>query len=69
MIELLRREAISGESLREIQVLFQDLDLVKFTKVENYSHFDSAKYQDFKVKSQLIIQKWTLHSLPRGPVV
>lgn len=60
MIELLRREAISGENLREIQVLFQDLDLVKFTKRENYSHFDEDKYLNFKIKSNLIIQKWAL---------
>jgi hypothetical protein len=60
MVELLRKEAISGESLREIQLLFQDLDLVKFTKRENYSHFDEQKYLDFKVKANHIIQKWAL---------
>ena len=60
MIELLRKEAISGENLRDIQLLFQDLDLIKFTKVENYSHFDEARYLEFKVKAQLIIQKWIL---------
>jgi hypothetical protein len=70
MIELLRKEAINGENLREIQTLFQDLDLVKFTKSENYSHFDQFKYQDLKVKSQLIIQKWTLKPVePKGPQI
>ena len=67
MLELLRREAITGENLREIQILFQDLDLVKFTKTENYSHFDALKYQEIKVKSQLIVQKWTLQTKPQGP--
>ena len=60
MIELLRREAIQGENLREIQLLFSDLDLVKFTKNESYSHFDEDKYNEFKVKANLIIQKWAL---------
>jgi hypothetical protein len=60
MIELLRKQALPGENLREIQVLFQDLDLVKFTKKEHYTAFDESKYQEFKVKAQTLIQKWTL---------
>jgi hypothetical protein len=60
MIELLRKEAITNENLREIQLLFQDLDLVKFTKSENYGHFDESKYLDLKLKAQAIILKWKL---------
>ena len=60
MIELLRKQALSGENLREIQTLFSDLDLVKFTKSENYTHFDEDKYNEFKVKANLIIQKWAV---------
>ena len=69
MIELLRKEAITGANLREIQMLFQDLDLVKFTKNENYSHIDEAAYRELKVKSQLIVQKWALATTsPRGDI-
>jgi hypothetical protein len=60
MIELLRKEAIANENLREIQLLFQDLDLVKFTKSENYGHFDESKYFELKLKAQAIIHKWKL---------
>ncbi len=62
MIELLRHQALTGENLREIQTLFQDLDLVKFTKSENYTHFDEDKYNEFKVKANLIIQKWAIRT-------
>ena len=67
MIELLRKEAITNDNLREIQLLFQDLDLVKFTKSENYSHFDESKYLDLKIKAQAIVQKWKMAPIAPTP--
>ena len=66
MIELLRSVTLSGENLKEIQILFQSLDLIKFTKIENYSHYDNGKYLDLKIQSQFIIQKWAQRLPPGG---
>jgi hypothetical protein len=67
MLALLKKEAVSSDSLRDIKILFQDLDLIKFTSTENYRNFDEGKYLDFKVKAQLIIQKWILHTQAGEP--
>ena len=62
MIALLRKEAIPREGLQEILNLFNDLDLIKFTKESDSGHFKEHHYQDFKIKAQSIIQKWALHT-------
>ncbi len=67
MLALLKKESVGQESLQEIQKLFQELDLVKFTKSENYLTFDEAQYQDVKIRAQTIIQKWALQSTPLTP--
>lgn len=69
MLALLRKESVSNDNLREIQNLFLDLDLVKFTKSEHYRNFDEGKYSDFKLKAQLIVQKWAVHPHSEGPTV
>ncbi len=66
MIELLRREALNKDNLKEIQNLFLDLDLIKFTSEENYQSIKEEKYLELKVKSQMIVQKWKLQIESRG---
>lgn len=65
MIVLLRKESIPSDGLREIQSLFNDLDLIKFTKNRDYAHFSEQHYIEFKVKAQSLIQKWAQRS--EGP--
>ncbi len=60
MIMLLRREALNGEQLRAIQVLFTELDLFKFTKIEDYPPVTDETHVNLKVKATLIIQKWAI---------
>ena len=60
MIMLLRREALSGDQLRAIQLLFQELDQFKFTKIEDYPPVYEETHTNLKVKATLIIQKWAL---------
>lgn len=64
MINLLRREALSGEQLRAIQLLFLELDQFKFTKIEDYPSFTEETHSHLKVKATLIIQKWALGATP-----
>lgn len=58
MIMLLRREALSGEQLRAIQLLFQELDQFKFTKIEDFPPVYEETQSNLKIKATLIIQKW-----------
>jgi hypothetical protein len=58
MIALLRRESLTSDQLREVLSLFNDLDLIKFTKNEDAYHFTDANYAEFKIKAQSLIQKW-----------
>jgi len=60
MIVLLRKEALSSDQLREIQVLFNELDLYKFTKVESYPKVYAETQDTLKIKAQVLIQKWAL---------
>jgi hypothetical protein len=58
MLALLRTEAVPQDGLKEIRALFQELDLVKFTKVNDAVHVSETTYQEYKVKAQGIIQRW-----------
>ena len=60
MILLLRKEALSSEQLREIQTLFNELDLYKFTKIESYPKVYPETQDALKIKAQVLIQKWAL---------
>ncbi|MBU6152670.1 MAG: hypothetical protein KGP28_00080 [Bdellovibrionales bacterium] len=66
MITLLRREALSGDQLRAIQILFQELDQYKFTKIEDYPAFSDDTHSHLKIKTALIIQKWALADKDEG---
>lgn len=61
MLALLRRESIPSDQLRDVQALFQELDLIKFTKQESYS-FSEQHYYEFKVKAQSLVQRWAIRS-------
>ena len=58
MIALLRSESLSKDALREIQILFHDLDYIKFTNENLGSQANETAYIDYKVKAQAIIQRW-----------
>ena len=58
MIDFLRKESLGNDGLKEIISLFQDLDLVKFTKTTYTSANSENLYQEFKVKAQAIVQRW-----------
>jgi hypothetical protein len=60
MIMLLRREALSGEQLRAIQLLFNELDQFKFTKIEDYPPIQEETHTNLKIKATMIIQKWAI---------
>jgi hypothetical protein len=68
MVALLRNESLPSDSLREVLSLFQDLDLIKFTKGQEAHHFNEQHYIEFKVKAQSLIQKWAnrVEVLPSG---
>jgi hypothetical protein len=68
MIMLLRREALSGDQLRAIQLLFQELDQFKFTKTEDYPPVYEETHANLKVKATLIIQKWALATKEDGVI-
>jgi hypothetical protein len=63
MIMLLRREALSGDQLKAIQILFNELDQYKFTKVQDYPLIYEETQSNLKIKASLIIQKWALGSI------
>ena len=67
MLALLKKEALSEESLKEIRTLFQSLDLIKFTTSDHYRHLDEQNYLDYKTRANFIIQKWAL--APQSPEV
>ena len=58
MIALLKKESIGNDGVKEIGVLFQDLDWVKFTKSTFTSSNSESLYQEFKIKAQTIVQRW-----------
>jgi hypothetical protein len=60
MIILLRAELLNTEQLREIQILFNELDLFKFTKIESYPKIYPETLDALKIKAQVLIQKWAL---------
>ena len=60
MLALLKRVQLSQEDCREVEQLFRDLDLIKFIKESDYPDFKEFHYQDFKIKSQAIVQKWAV---------
>ena len=66
MLMLLRREALSGDQLRAIQLLFLELDQYKFTKIEDYPPVYEETQSNLKVKATLIIQKWALVNKQEG---
>jgi hypothetical protein len=59
MLALLRTEAVPQDGLKEIRALFQELDLIKFTKVNDAIRVSDNDYLEFKVKAQGIIQRWS----------
>ena len=58
MLALLKREAISRESISEIQNLFNDLDFIKFTKAEISRESERQSYISFRAKAKAIIDQW-----------
>ena len=38
---------------------FQDLDLIKFTKSENYLRFNETDYLGFRARAERVIHQWT----------
>jgi hypothetical protein len=68
MIALLRAEAVPQESLKEINLLFQKLDLVKFTK-QSLNHMIVTRdiYQAFREDAEKLIRRWPQPEIERAP--
>ncbi len=57
MIGLLKSQ-LTFDELKEIEALFVDLDLIKFTKMEQHDHYTEGDYKNFKLKAERIIDRW-----------
>jgi hypothetical protein len=66
MLNLLRREALTLEQLRAIQLLFTELDHFKFLKTSDYPRVTEETRTNLKIKATLIIQKWALQPKVEG---
>ena len=66
MLSLLRREALTLEQLRAIQLLFTELDHFKFLKTSDYPRVTEETRTNLKIKATLIIQKWALQPKVEG---
>ena len=60
MIELLRNEALPSTELKKIAVLFQNLDLIKFTELPYHQHFQKSDHLEFKEISKTLIETWAM---------
>ncbi len=58
MLDLLRGSGMERDSLREIETLFSTLDLVKFTREENFKHLNEVDYSSVRAGALLIIDRW-----------
>jgi hypothetical protein len=58
MLGLLTGAGIEREPLREIETLFSTLDLVKFTREENFKHLNEVDYASLRTGALLIISRW-----------
>jgi hypothetical protein len=58
MLSLLRESGVDRDSLREIETLFANLDLVKFTREENFKHMNEVDYSSLREGTLLIISRW-----------
>lgn len=58
MMALLSGAGMARDSLREVEALFATLDLVKFTREENFAHLNEVDYSSLRSSALLIIARW-----------
>jgi hypothetical protein len=58
MLSLLTSAGVESDSLREIETLFTTLDLVKFTREENFAHLNEVDFASLRTGALLIISRW-----------
>jgi hypothetical protein len=58
LFQILSDAGLTSSNKKDIQLLFHDLDLVKFTQIENYRHFDANTYKSIRNQAEAIISKW-----------
>ncbi len=60
LLLLKRKESMGPQQLDEIRQLFEELDLYKFTKTQQYLKNDPLIREDLKIRARLLVQKWAL---------
>ncbi len=58
MLSLLGGAGLDRESLREVETLFTTLDLVKFTREENFAHLNEVDFSSVRSGALQIIGRW-----------
>ena len=60
MLALLKSESIPELEIKKIRALYQNLDLIKFTKMSHHEQFQKSDYAEFKNQAKLLIETWAI---------
>ncbi len=58
LIQKLKAAGMAPHDYKEIQLYFEELDLIKFAAKEHQPHYSLEMHQNFKLKALALIQRW-----------
>ena len=58
LFALLTKAGIAKHELKDVENLYSDLDLIKFTKPDAYTHFNEESYQSIRIRAEALVARW-----------